>query len=102
MPNVNDVLTSSSSGATMLVPAGNADVTGACRVMGAHVTAADAASLSLYDAATAAGTALITIKSAANASTTVWFGPQGIKFATGVSSSKTGTTPNVQLFYIAG
>ena len=87
--------------ATMVIAGGNADVAaGRVRLMGAHVGGADASSLSIYNAATAAGAAVITIRAAAAGSNTVWFGPSGIRFANGISTGSTGTTPNKQLFYV--
>lgn len=88
------------SAATMVVASGNADYSGRCRLMGATVQAADASTLSIFDAATAAGTAVIKLGAGAGLSATVWFGPQGIRFATGISTASTGTSPVKQVFYI--
>ena len=79
------------------------DLTGgiAWRIMGVLVTAAaNAASVTVYNAATAAGTDLIAVKAPIQTTRFVSFGPQGTRF-TAATIVSTGTAETFVVFYIA-
>ncbi len=74
-----------------VVAAGSGDEAGVAatanmRLMGYSIkeTAAAVATMSLLHGASSAGTALVHLNFAASASSTQWFGPQGIPCAAGV------------------
>ena len=62
----------------------------------------DAAEVEIYDATATSGTATIIVKALANDSKTVWFGPAGVRFATGLHGDLTvGTSPTAYLYYLS-
>lgn len=92
------------SAATVVTVSGtDAFYTGRCRLLGMTLTSGtDAASLAVYDAVATSGSALVTIKAAAAASHTVWFGPGGVRCATGIHGNHpAGTSPAGYLYYVA-
>jgi hypothetical protein len=62
---------------------------------------ADAASLTIHNAATASGGSPITIKAVLETTTTLDFGPTGIRLDTALSTAATGTTPTTVVTYLA-
>jgi len=77
----------------------NIDLAAFTKVIGAFLVAgSDAATASVFDAATQAGTAKITLKAAAaGMSPYLAFGCPGIPFRTAISVTLTGTTPVLYL-----
>jgi hypothetical protein len=74
---------------------------GPCVIFGIYLTAgADAASVTINDAATAAGGGrTVVLKAIATASNSFEF-PNGIRFATGLSGAETGTAPYWLITYM--
>lgn len=67
---------------------------GQARIYGwsiANTHASDAATIVFYDAASATGNVLGRISLAAGASSTIWFGPQGVYVGTGIYADVAGT-----------
>lgn len=75
----------------------------ACRLMSMQISGTGALSLACYDATAASGNP-ITIRSAANTTEEVDFGPQGVYFGTGLTvvSAGTGLTSAVVTYIIEG
>jgi len=93
----NDLVTRSRS---FSVTAGNA-VAGPCRVFMMAITAgANAATLTIHNAATASGGTPITVGAALTETAVIDFGPTGILFDTGLSTATTGTTPTSVVTYM--
>lgn len=86
---------------TKAVGSGNAIVTGPCRVYGMYLNAAAAiATLTVYDALTAINP-VCSIQTPANSTAPPHtFGPNGMRFATGLSISTTGAGATLLVLYI--
>lgn len=97
--DINSVL---KNAATYIVGASIDETSGvACRILGYHIAGgADAATLIIYDAITAAGTNFITVTAPILTTVSMYFGPNGILFSTGLTTALTGTTPNTVVFYV--
>ena len=82
------------------VAAGNAVLAAGTRIHAIHLAAgADAATVTVYNAATAAGTDFIQLSAVLTGSAFVGLGPNGTKYATGVSIGATGTDVEFCVFY---
>ena len=88
-------------GYTVAVPA-TAMVDGPCRVMGMQVraTGAAVALLSIWNSTATSGTASLTLSTPAadGESAVAWYGPNGVKFATGLAGSV--ATGLAYIFYV--
>lgn len=78
---------------------GDATVTGAIRIMAVNINHTATATLILYNALTQAGTDLINVRCNANDTGFVQFGPNGVRFGTGLSLTLSAGV--AQVFYIA-
>jgi hypothetical protein len=78
---------------------GDATVTGAIRIMAVNINHTATATLLLYNALTQAGTDLITVRTAANDSRFICFGPNGVRFGTGLSLTLSAGVAEV--YYVA-
>jgi len=71
------------------------------RVFSLAVTAGtDAASVTAHDGVTAAGDS-VTVKAILETTAQINFGPQGVRFTTGLSVTESGTTPEIIVTYIS-
>jgi hypothetical protein len=87
---------------TKAVAAGAAVVTGPCLVFAIQLSGGvDAATLSVYNAVTAAGTDVIVLKAPILTTAPIlYLGTNGTRFATGLSIAATGTAPSFSVFYL--
>lgn len=91
--NVNEILL---EGASMGTPGTDAIATVSCRVIGYVLSHNDVGTLSLFNATATSGTAVIVARCATNTTSSEYFGPAGIRFASGLAASVTG---NGVVFY---
>ena len=86
-----------------LVTGTDAFATDAVRVVAVVANGgAAAAVVSLFDATATDGTAAIVLKAAINDSNTLYLGPTGTRFETGLHGSVTGTGASAYVFYVTG